>query len=62
MPDNVNFDDIIDAATEELLYGGYEDAEDLYLDPDYFSNLDDAENPADDLFSESLFDDIDEVE
>ena len=61
MPDNVNFDDIIDAATEELLYGGYEDADDMYLDPEFFSNLDDAENPADDLFDD-LFDDIDEVE
>lgn len=61
MPDNMTFDDIIDSATESLLYGGSVDAEDLWMDPEYFSNLDDAENPADDLWDDILLDSINEV-
>lgn len=51
----INFEDIIDAASEDILFGGDTDAEDLYLDPEIFRNLDDAEYPADDLFDDEDF-------
>ncbi|QEG09009.1 hypothetical protein HWC29_gp011 [Aeromonas phage 4_4572] len=50
------FDDILDSAEESILFGDYEDAEDMYLDPEYFSNLDDCDNPADDLFEDNFLD------
>lgn len=48
----LNFEDIVDAATEDMLFGGEVDAEDLYIDPELFRDLDDPEFPADDLFSD----------